>query len=42
MLIQLLPVISLAEAEFDGTSNNITWFDLQTLGTKSNENKPDG
>ena len=34
MLIQLLPVISLAEAECDGTSNNITWFDLQTLGTK--------
>ena len=34
MLIQLLPVISLAEAECDGTSNNITWFDLQTLGTE--------
>ena len=34
MLIQLLPVISLAEAECGGTSNNITWFDLQTLGTE--------
>ena len=34
MLIQLLPLISLAEAECDGTSNNITWFDLQTLGTE--------
>ena len=34
MLIQFLPAISLAEAECDGTSNNITWFDLQTLGTE--------